>query len=103
MAAEELKRGLWTERWGHLKIKAELVRGKSAAALATLEEAERRHPTSVTLRLLGRDVHRASGRDADAAAELDTIEKLILTAPYRYATPEGRLALGRFFLLRGAD
>ena len=34
---------------------------------------------------------------------MNTIERLILNAPYRYATPEGRLSLGRFFLLRGAD
>src|SRR5262249_11257970 len=53
--------------------------------------------------LLGRDVHRAAGRDQDAANELSMIERLILSAPYRYSTPEGRLALGRFFLLRGAD
>ena len=42
-----------------------------------------------------------NGRDDDAAAEMDAIESLILVAPQRYATPEGRVALGRFFLLRG--
>ena len=60
-------------------------------------------PASIALRLLGRDIYRENGRDEDAATELNTIERLILSAPYRYATPEGRLSLGRFFLLRGAD
>ena len=95
--------GLWSERWAHWKIKSELARGKSAAALATLEDAERRYPASIALRLLGRDLYRETGRDEDAATEMNTIERLILSAPYRYATPEGRLSLGRFFLLRGAD
>lgn len=102
-AAEEIGRGLWSERWVHLKIKAELAQGKTAAALASLEEALRRFPASVSLRLLGREAYRAGGRDADAAREMATIERLIVSAPYRYTTPEGRLALGKFFLLRGAD
>src|SRR5262249_12278176 len=71
--------------------------------LATLESAERRFPASVTLRLLGRDVYHYNGRDQDAAGELHTLERLILSAPYRYASPEGRVGLGRFFLLPGAD
>ena len=52
---------------------------------------------------MGRDLYRETGRDEEAATELNTIERLILSAPYRYATPEGRLSLGRFFRLRGAD
>ena len=31
------------------------------------------------------------------------IERQVLSSPRRYATPEGQVALGRFFLLRGAD
>ena len=81
MAAGEIARGLWSERWAHWKIKAERARGKSAAALATLEDAERRYPASIALRLLGRDVYRDNGRDEEAATELNTIERLILSAP----------------------
>ena len=91
-------RGLWSERWAHLKIRAELALGKSKEARASYEEALKRFPTSVTLRLLGREVDRAGGRPEAAAAELDAIERMIVAAPYRYASPEGRLALGRFFL-----
>jgi hypothetical protein len=103
LAAAEIGRGLWSERWAHWKIRAELARGKYEAALATLEDAERRYPASVTLRLLGRDVYRYNGRDQDAAGELNTLERLVLSAPYRYASPEGRVGLGRFLLLRGTD
>ena len=44
-----------------------------------------------------------NGRDQDAAAELDAIERLIQSGPRRYATAEGFVTIGRFFLLRGAD
>ena len=81
MAAEEIDRGLWSERWAHWKIKAELARGKYGGALASLEDAVRRFPASMSLRLLGRDVYRYNGRDEDAATELNTIERLILSAP----------------------
>ena len=36
-------------------------------------------------------------------AATDLIERLVVNAPQRYASPEGQVALGRFFLLRGAD
>src|SRR4051794_40798273 len=103
LAGEETAKGYWSEPWAHWRIKAELARGKGPAALAAYEAAVRRFPSSVTLHLLGRDVHRANGRDAAATAEMETVERLILGGPQRYATPAGRLALGRFFLLRGAD
>jgi Tfp pilus assembly protein PilF/DNA-binding SARP family transcriptional activator len=103
LAAVETGKGAWNEGWSELKIKAELARGKSAAAILSLGGALRRFPASVSLRLLGRDVYRSSGRDEDAATEMDMIEKLVLSAPQRYAAPESRLALGRFFLVRGAD
>src|SRR4051794_34495317 len=53
MAGEETKVGLWSERWAHWKIKAELQRGKYAEALASLEHALRRFPASASLHLLG--------------------------------------------------
>src|SRR5262245_51828107 len=65
-AAEEIHRGLWSERWVHLKIRAELARGKATAALASLEEGLKRFPASVALHLLGREVYRANGREEEA-------------------------------------
>jgi len=93
----------WSEPWHHLKIRTELARGKDAEAMASLEDALRRFPASVSLHLLGRDVYRRNGRDQDAASALDAIERLFQNSPRRYATADGLVTIGRFFLLRGAD
>src|SRR4051812_15582328 len=103
LAEEGIDNNARSEPWRRLKIQAELARGEYEAALDSLDEALRRLPASVSLHLLGRDLYRYNGRAADATTALDRIERLILSAPQRYATPEGRVALGRFFLLRGAD
>ncbi|HEV3122016.1 MAG TPA: tetratricopeptide repeat protein, partial [Isosphaeraceae bacterium] len=103
LATAELGKGAWDESWSALKIKSELARGKQAAAILTLGGALRRFPASLSLHLLARDVYRASGHDEEAAAEMDVIAKLVTAAPQRYGAPENRVALGRFFLARGAD
>ncbi len=103
LAGAEIEQGAWNERYSELKIEAELARGKYAEAKETLEDALNRFRASVSLRLLGREVYRYNGRPADAANELDAIEQLVLRAPERFTSPENRLCVGRFFLLRGAD
>jgi tetratricopeptide (TPR) repeat protein len=103
LAASEIRRGFRDERWDLWKIQAELARGKDEAALGSLEAALRRFPASVPLRLLGRDVYRYNGRDGDAQAELETIGRLVQRAPQWFGSAESRVALGRFFLIRGAD
>ncbi len=103
LASEEVASGSWVERWHLLKVRAELAQGLYPAAMGSLEDGLRRLPGSVALLLLGRDVYRFNGRDADASAVLDTIETRIQTAPSRYATPEGRVLLGRYSLIRGLD
>jgi tetratricopeptide (TPR) repeat protein len=103
LADEEIASSGWTESWRHLKIKSQLATGKYTDAIVSLEDALRRFPASVTLRLLGHDVYRLNGRDNDAAAELDTIKALIQGGLRRYATPDGYIAVGRYYLLRDAD
>ncbi len=103
MADDEISNDGWTESWRELKIKTELARGNHAQAVASLEEALRRFPASVTLHLLGYEVYRQSGREQDAASELDAIERLAQLGPRRFATPQGFVALGRYFLIRGFD
>jgi tetratricopeptide (TPR) repeat protein len=93
----------WTEPWRHLKIKSQLARGKYADAVASLEEALLRFDSSISLHLLGREVYRLNGQDREAATELGAIERLIRSGARRYATAEGFVAAGRFYLLRGAD
>ncbi len=86
-----------------LKIKSQLARGKYPEALASFEEALTRFPASISLHLLGRDVYRLNGNERDAGAELFTIDKLIQSGARRYATAEGFVTIGRFFLIRGTD
>ncbi len=100
----ELATGAYhADPWYRCKVEADRARGDYAAAIATLEADLRRNPTVVPLRLLAREVYREAGRDAEAQANLDAIERLVQNAPARFDTPEGRVALGRYFTIRGAD
>ena len=101
--AEQEIAGRLSDRWPSLKIAAELARGKYAEALTSLEHALRRFPASIALRLQALDVYRYNGRPEDVARELEMLERVVMGSPQRHATPEGRVALGRYFLLRGAD
>ncbi len=103
LAAEAIASGLWGERWAVLKVRSDLAQGKDEKALATLESALKRFPASLSLRLLSREVYQFNGRGDDAKEALDAIETWVLGAPRSYSTPEDRILLGRFFLLRGAD
>ncbi len=103
MVDEELDNGAWSEPWRVLKIRTELIRGKDAEALAALEDALRRFPASVQLHLVGREVYRYNGRDQDAVNALDAIERMVAASPRRFSNAPGLIALGRFFLIRGAD
>jgi uncharacterized protein HemY len=103
MVDAELENGGWTEPWRVLKIKSALARGKDADALTAVEDALRRFPFSLPLRLMARDVYRFNNRDAEALGELNEIERLVAGSVRRYSTPEGLVALGRFFLIKGAD
>ena len=95
--------GYHSEPWYRCKIEADRARGEYGRAATTLDEALRRNPTSISLRLLARAVYREAGREAEAGEMLNMIEGLIRLGPGRFDTPEGRVALGRYFSIRGAD
>jgi len=103
MAAAGRAENGWIEAWARVLIKAELARGKHPAAIAAAEEALRRFPTSLWIHMLAHEAYRAGGQAEDAADQLTAIERLVFAAPNRFADAESRIALGRFFLLRGAD
>jgi tetratricopeptide (TPR) repeat protein len=104
IAAEEIE-GVdgWGERWRFLKISADMERGKYAEALNTLERALRRFPASVSLRLIARDVYRYNGQLDELPRLMEDLERVVMGSPQRFADPVGRIALGRYFLLRGGD
>jgi tetratricopeptide (TPR) repeat protein len=93
----------WGEAWRHLKVKAELARGRDKDAIAALEEALPRFPASISLHLLASQVYRQTGHGPEAAGEIDALANLIENSPRRYATAEGLVTMGRFYLLKGAD
>jgi tetratricopeptide (TPR) repeat protein len=95
--------GGWNERPHFLKVSAEMARGKYADALVSVERAVRRFPGSISLRLLARDIYRFNGRKDEEAQLMQELERVVMGSPQRFATPEGRVALGRFFLLKNAD
>ena len=103
LAAEEVENRTRLEDWPRLKARAELAQGKDAEAVETVETAARRFPFSIGMSLLAHDVYKTVGRDSDASAALDALERTIDQFPPRYITPENRLIIGRFFLLKGAD
>lgn len=103
LAGAEIEARSWREPWRHWKIKAELAQGKYAEALASLEEAIGRFPSSVPLNMLARDVYLYNDRTPDAVAALEAIDELVIRSPGRYSNAESRVALGRYFLIRAAD
>ena len=52
-AAKQVEAGIWNERWPRLLIDCQMVQGKYAEATKTYEDAIRRYPTSLTLRMQG--------------------------------------------------
>ncbi|MFH1924478.1 MAG: hypothetical protein ABIP48_31895, partial [Planctomycetota bacterium] len=102
-AAARIDQRAWRESWRRLKIRAELATGRYCEALATLEMALERFPSSIHLRLLGREVYLFNDWPERAEERLVEAEQMIRQQSWRYSDPINRVLLGRFFLLRGAD
>lgn len=98
-----LEREDWRENWRLLKIQAELETGQYGQARRTLEAALQSFEASIALRLIGRQVYRFNDRPDLGDRLLDEIEKLTQERSFRFTDATNRIALGRFFLLRGAD
>ncbi len=103
MAEEAITGNAWTERWRHLRIKAEMAQGRYAEALAATEEALVSFRTSVAIRLLAYEVYLYNNKFEEAEAMLNQVDGMAIANPQRYTSAESRVALGRFFVLRGAD
>ena len=103
LAAEEVEAGIWNERWPRLLIECQLVRGDNAAALKSYEDAIKRYPTSLTLRLLGIQAIRQNNMVDRADEEYATILQMLQSSPSRYASRDNLIAAGRYFDAHGED
>jgi hypothetical protein len=102
-AAAEVASGRAGEASFAWKARAEAARGKFDAAAKTLADARRRSPYSLVLPLLGYEIARAGGREADAAAAAAVVGEQLRGRGGRADFPAERVMLGRFLLARGAD
>jgi tetratricopeptide (TPR) repeat protein len=86
-----------------IKIRAEMEQGKYADALATLDAALLRLPTTIQLRWLGREVCRFNNQLERVNKLEDEIGRLVRQAPARYSDSVNRIIVGRFLLGQAID
>lgn len=103
IAAAEVERGIWNERWSDLLIRSLLARGRYDEALETYQAAIRRYSGSIPLRMLGVEVLRMNDRDAEARLEWAEVGEQLRRSTSRYASREKLVAMGRYFARRGED
>ncbi len=102
-ASEQVERGIWNERWPKTLIHCLLIQGKAKPAVEIYQEAIKRYPTSLSLRLLGIDALRESGLGDEATEASQQILRLMQTAPSRYASRDNLVAMGEYFTEQGED
>ncbi|MDB4664488.1 tetratricopeptide repeat protein [bacterium] len=102
-AAQQVEAGIWNERWPRLLIDCQMARGKYTEATKTYEDAIRRYPTSLTLRMQGMQALRYASKSDQAADAKNQIMLLLQSSPSRYASRDNLVAAGRFFTMRGED
>lgn len=93
----------FNENYRLLKIRAEMELGRYADALATLDEALKRFPSSLQLRWIGRDVVRFN-QQPERVAQFDAeITELLRRSSWQYRDSMSQITIGRFFLSQGVD
>jgi tetratricopeptide (TPR) repeat protein len=91
------------ENYRLLKIRSELELGRYVDALASLDAALQRLPTSIGLRWIGRDVCRFNNQLARVKQFEDEIGLLVRQVPPRYSDSINRIIVGRFLISQGVD
>jgi len=102
-ATEQVERGIWNERWPKTLMQVQLTQGKPEPALKVYEDAIKRYPTSLSLRMLGVEALRRCGKADEASAANNQILLLMQTAPSRYASRDNLVAMGQYFAAKGED
>ena len=103
LAAQQVEAGIWNERWPRLLIDCQMALGEYVDATKTYEDAIRRYPTSLTLRMQGMQAFRDASRPEQAADAKNQIMLLLQSSPSRYASRDNLVAAGRYFTMRGED
>lgn len=103
VAAEEVARGVWNEKWPRLLMQAQLARGRYAEAVETFDQAIRRYSSSLVLRLLAREALLGVGDMERAEREADEIFAVLQRPAGRFASSDNLVAAGRYFALRRED
>ncbi|MBS0262958.1 MAG: tetratricopeptide repeat protein [Planctomycetes bacterium] len=102
-AVKEIASDEFSENIRLIKIRAEMEIGRYADALATLDAALQKLPTSIQLRWVGRDVCRFNNQLERVQKLEDEIAVLVRQAPWRYSDSINRLTVGRFLLSQAVD
>ncbi len=103
LAAGEVERGIWNERWPRLLIRCQLEQGKYAEALSAYDAAVKRYPTSLTLRMLGVEAMQFTNSLDRATQEHAQVLRLLQGSAARFASRDNLVAAGRYFQGRGED
>ncbi|MFO1064651.1 MAG: peptidase MA family metallohydrolase [Pirellulales bacterium] len=99
----EVDRGVWNDGWSKLLIRSLLVKGEYEQAAEVYKATSAKFSSSLSLRLLGAEALRYSGKDAEGKALLDQIPDLLQTASWRYSDRENLIAIGQYFASVGED
>lgn len=102
-AAEQVEAGIWNERWPRLLIRCQMTLGKYDEATKTYQDAIKRYPTSLTLRIQGMEAYQFANESELATDSRNQIMLLLQSSPSRYASRDNLVAAGRYFAMLGED
>lgn len=103
MVKQAIEDNEYDEEWRVLQGRALLAQGKYPEALEGITKAVPRYYSSVRLRLLSWEVHRANGQVDRAKSMLSEINYLAGSRTYAYRDPASMITLGRAALMLSAD
>ena len=103
VAAAEVERGVWNEKWPALLIRCQLEQGEYAKARETYEVAKARFKNSISLRFLGHNIYNFVNETQLAQEQYGEIVTLVQRAPWRYSSSTDRVVIGRYLLEIGED
>lgn len=103
LAEAAVKARPWNERAWHALIESQWRTGHAIEAVDTFREAFRRFPSSIRLRLAGREAMRRCGEAEEGDALAAPISEMVRQAPWRYTDAANQILLGKHYLELGGD